>query len=196
MTDNSARSGDQGQGLDKEEAQKTNPYKPTLPIRNHFARCSISFHYVLLNELRSVPESARIPFSSFERDLLAHSFRDNSLIYSDVISGGEFSMTVTFPSELMYIAEGEKKPLRFGQTEKKVNFHCLLTRTTFPSPVNSGADNSRHSILHATLLLNDSKTVIHEMDLIQLIKYWEGGEGMGDDEQHPVRRNLKFNQHS
>jgi hypothetical protein len=196
MTDNSARSGDQGQGLDKEEAQKTNPYKPTLPIRNHFARCSISFHYVLLNELRSVPKLAPNPFSTFERDLLAHSFRDNSLICSDVISGGEFSMTITFPSELMYIAEGEKKPLRLGQTEKKVNFHCLLTRTTFASPINSGAENSRHSILHATLLLNDSKTVIHEMDLIQLIKYWEGGEGMGDDEPYPVRRNLKFNQHS
>jgi ABC-type phosphate transport system substrate-binding protein len=196
MTDNSIMSRDEGQGLDKEKVQITDPYEPTLPIRNHFARCSVSFHYVLLSELRSVQESPSNPFSSFERDLLAHSFRDNSLIYSDVISGEEFSMTVTFPSKLEYCAEGEVKPLRFGPTEKKVNFRCLLTRTTFPSPINSDTDNRRHSILHATLLLNDSKTVIHEYDLIQLIKYWEGGEGIGNDEPHTVRRNLKFNQHS
>ena len=194
MTEIPARSGDQEQGLGRDEVQILD-VEPALLIQKNFSRCSISFHYVLLNELRSVPDP-RNPFSSFERDLLAHSFRDNSLICSDVLLRHGFPMAVTFPSVVEYSAEGKEKLLPFGQSEKTVEFHCLLTRTTFPSPINSSTDNRRHSILHATLLLNDSKTVIHEFDLIQLIKYWEGGEGMGNDEPHAVRRNLKFNQHS
>jgi len=193
MTEIPIRGGDQEQGLDKDEVQIIN-VQPALPIQNHFARFAISFHYVLLNELGSGRDSARNPFSSFERDLLAHSFRDNSLIFSDVISWDEFPLTVTFPSKLGYSAEGEEKSLRFGQAEKKVDFCCLLTRTTFPIPINSGKENRKTSLLHATLLLNDSETQIHEFDLIKLIKYWEGGEGMGNDEPHAVRMNLKFNE--
>jgi ABC-type phosphate transport system substrate-binding protein len=195
MTEIPARSGDQEQDLGRDEVQILDP-EPALLIQENFSRCAISFHYVLLNELGSGRETAPNPFSSFERDLLAHSFRDSSLICSDVLLGHRFPMTVTFPSEVQYSAEGKEKSLPFGQSEKTVEFQCTLTRTTFPSPINSGMKYREHSILHATLLLTDKDIVIHEFDLIQLIKYWEGGEGMGNDAPHAVRKILKFNQHS
>jgi hypothetical protein len=124
MTEIPARSGDQEQGLGRDEVQILDP-EPALLIQNNFSRCAISFHYVLLNELGSGPETAGNPFSSFERDLLAHSFRDSSLIYSDVLLSHGFPMTVTFPSWLSIALREQRKSCGLANQRRQSNFSVL-----------------------------------------------------------------------
>lgn len=173
--------------------------EPQFNLSELFSQCSVCFHYALNPEREDLGAIAGLTragiFDSFERDLLAHIFRDNNVIRSRTIclpNGTEledFTVEVVFPRELHYAAEGKRKILHFHGRNDTISFpfKCRITGSEFPSPNERDQPFfGQHLILHVTLLRDEEEAQVSfsEYDLIQLIKLWEGGEDDVIDEQN------------
>jgi ABC-type phosphate transport system substrate-binding protein len=197
--------------LDKEKAISA---QPTWSIPKEFSHWAVSFHYQLNNAVNpndlvvgsDDPEFPNI-FSSFERDFLAHAFRDKNLINTQAIRLGEIKVRVDFPAILVYEAEGTVKYLWFEGGTRRVEFNCGVACTFFqPSfdsknEANGDSDESKFNVLHVVLSGNSeanqsgtksSDDFLSEYELIQLCKLWEGGEGLGQNDKHAIRSQLGF----
>ena len=176
-----------------------------LPIRNEFSHWAISLHYPLRRSIDGISfnhdlESSSI-FSSFERDLLAHAFRDQGVLKTIPLDFKELRIRIEFPAILVYQSEGVVSRLLFASGKRLIDFNCRAACSFLqPSGGQSRAhliEQSEHSVLHAILsssidLSAENEDVLTEYELIQLCKLWEGGEGVGFSEQYPIRSQLRF----
>jgi hypothetical protein len=152
-----------------------------------FERYGIAFHFVSRGARPETLPPASEQLASFERDLLAYSYREDPPFSSRGHHVPTEFRVVSFQNsrELRYVSEGRTMTL-VADSERKRHMRVRASMTTFQSGV-----VVRHLVLTPAPAPHDS--TLTEYDVIKLIKLWEGGEdvegpfaGMG------VQRCMRF----
>lgn len=146
-----------------------------------FDTYGVAFHF-LCPDMDASASLSSPAFRSFERDLLAFSYRDRPPFYSEVLKSWPSNLAqlqVVFPESLKYTAEGEEKELR-TRPPRQCSVRLYASRSVFPTGVLNRARKGV-AVLHLVLgpdSPSDGKTNTSatEWDLLKLIKLWEGGE--------------------
>jgi GNAT superfamily N-acetyltransferase len=149
------------------------------------AQYGIAFHFVSRGAAGEL-EPATKQFASFERDLLAYSYRDQPPFSSRPIHVPPTCrrISVQFPRELRFVSEGRTSTL-VGEDQRPREVQVRASVTSFRSGI-------RVSNLVLTPRPGSSRAELNEYDLIRLVKLWEGGEDVtgpygGEDAEQCVR---------
>jgi hypothetical protein len=157
--------------------------KPTLEFEDY----GIAFHFVSDGDRPETLPQASEQLASFERDLLAYSYREDPPFSSRGHHVPEEFRVVSFESsrELRYVSEGRMMTL-VADSQRKHDVRVRASVTTFQSGV-----VVRHLVLTREHASKDS--TLNEYDVIKLIKLWEGGEDVeGPFAGVGVQRCLRF----
>jgi hypothetical protein len=152
-----------------------------------FKRYGIAFHFVSLGERPGTLLPASEQLASFERDLLAYSYREDPPFSSRGHHVPTEFRVISFESsrELRYVSEGRTMTL-VADTQRTRHVRVRASITTFQSGV-----VVRHLVLTPASASHDS--TLTEYDVIKLIKLWEGGEDVeGPFVGVGVQRCLRF----
>lgn len=140
-----------------------------------FREYSIAIHFLgTQTKEESGPDEV---FESFETDLLSFSRRADAPFSSRLVSIPHelIQLEICFPEDLCYRAEGETKKLLSGTRRRHVRLSA--SRTVFH-------DKDKTAVLHLVFTPDAmggvDRAIMNEWDLVKLIKFWEGGEGVGD----------------
>jgi hypothetical protein len=185
-----------------------------------FGVYGVAVHYVLAGETGPAtrrPRSSAI-FRSFERDLLAQSFRERPPFYSTVVLLPDELrvLDLVLPNVVAYEAEGSRKWLLLrpdaatsGTTRRRA-VRVSASFTVFPSNRGAGAgghgDAAPSGLGNVTAVLHLALTPDHgregpggalpadltEWDLVTLIKLWEGGEGVDEPGANRLAERVRF----
>ncbi len=150
-----------------------------------FDRYGIAFHFVSLGPPPQTLPPASEQLASFERDLLAYSYRDEPPFSSrgHHVPTSYRVVSLELSRELRYVSEGRTMTLVAGaQSDRQVRVRASVT--TFRSGV-----VVRHLVVTPA---RSEESTLTEYDVIKLIKLWEGGEDVegpfaGDGVQQCVR---------
>ena len=163
------------------------PEAPQRPLEEEpeltFLRYAIAFHLAARwcgedkPPLRRETRFERA-MESYEDDMLLYAHRDEAPFFTRVVPTEIEAVTVHFPPELAYEAEGRRKRLRCaGATEagRTRKFGVALGQTWF--------ERSELAILSLVLTPPEppvADSSLNEYDVIKLVKLWEGGEGVAE----------------
>jgi hypothetical protein len=152
-----------------------------------FEHYGIAFHFVSRGEPPQTLPEASEQLASFERDLLAYSYREDPPFSSRGHHVRPDLRIVSFESsrELRYVSEGRMMTL-VADSKRTRQVRVRASVTTFQSGV-----VVRHLVLTPAPDSDDS--TLTEYDVIKLIKLWEGGEDVeGPFAGTGVQRCLRF----
>jgi GNAT superfamily N-acetyltransferase len=151
------------------------------------ARFSIGFHFVTVGApVKSVPP-AKEQFASFERDLLAYSFRDHPPFSSSAVHVEKAWRIVQLETapELRYVSEGRMATLVAAKSPARA-LQVRGSQTAFLSGV---------KVSHLVLTPSPEAPGVEltEYDVVKLVKLWEGGEDVdGPYEGDGIERCVRF----
>ncbi len=162
-----------------------------------FPSWGIAFHFVSSGERRFDEglDPPTEPFLSYERDVLAYAYRDETRPFATTTCDVDPALQVvdlSFASELTYSAEGQTVALyQNGKPPvHRVDVRACVTR--FKAGIAVG-----HLVLSPHESSDDkasgSTSALNEYEVIKLIKVWEGGEDMhgplgADGVEQPIVR--------
>jgi GNAT superfamily N-acetyltransferase len=159
--------------------------QPAVAFR---ARFSIGFHFVTVGDpVESVPP-AKEQFASFERDLLAYSFRDRPPFSSSAVHVDKAWRIVKLETapELRYVSEGRMATLVAEEKSSAPVLQVRGSKTTFISGVTVS-----HLVL--TPSAEAAGVALTEYDVVKLVKLWEGGEDVdGPYKGEGIERCVRF----
>jgi hypothetical protein len=158
---------------EREALQEQLDEEPELRFRQY----AIAFHVAAAwcgegePERRGATQPARA-MESYEEDMLLYAHRDDPPFRTLVVPAKE-PVTVRFPPELEYEAEGRTRRVRCAGATKAGrlrNFRLAVGHTVF----------ERSDLAALTLVLTpmdppSEDSEINEYDVIKLVKLWEGG---------------------
>lgn len=133
------------------------------------SRYGVAFHFVTRGEPRELPPASE-QFASFERDLLAYSYRDTPPFASSAIHVPDPCRRVKlqFSRELRFVSEGRTCTLVADDRAPR-ELRLRASKTQFRSGI---------TVWHLVLRPREGSRSarLGEYDLIKLAKLWEGGE--------------------
>jgi len=100
-----------------------------------------------------------------------------------------FPLEIRFPEVLAYLAEGENKRLLSSTRGRRVRLSA--SKTVF-----HGKANYKTAVLHLVFTpdgTHGDRAILNEWDLVKLIKFWEGGEGVDDPgSEEFIQKHVEF----
>jgi GNAT superfamily N-acetyltransferase len=148
--------------------------KPAFPFQQY----GIAFHLAFWRSDDAGASHELAPsgveIDSFERDVLAYAYRDVRPFTTQVdLRPGMHQLRLRFPRQVSFVTEGRPVTLlrNDGPDDGERRVSLRIARTDFRSGV---------SILHLVLgpAPGDGPSTLGEYEIIKLVKFWEGGEGV------------------
>lgn len=153
-----------------------------------FARYAIAFHLAATRsdskdvdrrlELEPDPDEIEVEraMASYEDDMLLYAHRDDAPFATRIRPAVLTDVTVRFPPELAYAAEGivtRRRCADATEAGRLRRFRVTLAETEFKP-----GDVAVLSLVLTPAEPGSAQSVVNEFDVIKLAKLWEGGEGL------------------